>query len=48
MSTTEPKVAFITGGAKGIGRTTAEIFVREGCQVILVDIDEEAGNELQE
>ncbi|GAB3222319.1 SDR family NAD(P)-dependent oxidoreductase [Spirosoma arcticum] len=48
MSTTSPKVALITGGAKGIGRATAEIFVREGDKVILVDTDEEAGNELQE
>lgn len=38
------KVAVITGGAKGIGLATTEIFIREGARVILLDVDEEAGS----
>lgn len=37
------KVAVITGGAQGIGRCLAERFLREGCRVLVADIDEEAG-----
>src|SRR5215210_1738488 len=30
------KTAMITGGSKGIGRATAEVFAAEGCNVIIV------------
>ena len=34
----ENKVAVITGGAKGIGRTIAETFRKEGARVCIIDL----------
>ncbi len=35
------KVALITGGARGQGEATVEVFVREGAQVVFVDVLDE-------
>lgn len=42
----EGKTAIITGASSGIGRATAETFVRNGASVVLADIDTPAGEKL--
>src|SRR5215470_5782083 len=39
------KVAIVTGAASGIGRSVAQVFAREGCNLALVDINEDGLNE---
>jgi NAD(P)-dependent dehydrogenase (short-subunit alcohol dehydrogenase family) len=39
------KVALITGAGSGIGRETALLFASEGASIVVVDVNDEAGNE---
>jgi NAD(P)-dependent dehydrogenase (short-subunit alcohol dehydrogenase family) len=36
----EGKIALITGGAQGLGEATARMLVREGCRVVITDVNE--------
>ena len=38
----EGKTAFVTGGSRGIGRQIAERFAKEGANVAIIDVNEEA------
>src|ERR1700674_6143368 len=40
------KVAFITGGASGLGRAMAIAFVAEGARVTIADIDDARGRDV--
>ncbi len=45
MGHLEGKVCLITGAGSGIGLTTAQLFAREGAQVIVADIDRTAAEQ---
>ena len=37
------KIAIVTGAASGLGRASAELFVKEGARVVIADLNEEQG-----
>jgi NAD(P)-dependent dehydrogenase (short-subunit alcohol dehydrogenase family) len=40
------KVAIVTGGASGMGASTAKIFAREGCKVVVADQLDDEGQKI--
>lgn len=39
----QDKVAIITGGARGLGESTARVFIRHGAKVVIADIQDSLG-----
>jgi len=44
----DEKIALITGGCSGIGLATVELFVAEGAQVVVADLQDEKGKVLEQ
>jgi 3alpha(or 20beta)-hydroxysteroid dehydrogenase len=46
MGALDGKLAFVTGGASGLGEAIARAYVAEGAQVVIADIDTTGGEDL--
>jgi NAD(P)-dependent dehydrogenase (short-subunit alcohol dehydrogenase family) len=44
----EGKVTIITGGGQGIGKATAKHLLKQGCRLLIAEVDEEAGRETEQ
>ena len=43
----QENIVVITGGASGIGLSSTNRFLKEGYEVIIIDIDKKAGKKLE-
>ena len=46
MDRVKNKVAIVTGGVSGLGKSSAILLAREGAKIVVTDIDEENGNQV--
>ena len=46
MDRVKNKVAIVTGGASGLGKSSAVLLAREGAKIVITDLDEENGNKV--
>ena len=46
MKRVKNKVAIVTGGASGLGKSSAKLLAREGVKIVVSDIDEEGGKKV--
>ena len=46
MNRVKNKVAIVTGGASGLGKSSAILLAREGAKIVVTDIDEEDGKKV--
>jgi len=43
MFSLEGKIAIVTGGASGIGKAISQVFAKQGADLVLLDVNQEAG-----
>jgi len=46
MDRVKNKVAIVTGGASGLGKSSAILLAREGAKIVITDVDDENGNKV--